>query len=977
MSPLLAPEALAPSLPRHDAAAPPSASVPASDNGSANLPLELLADTRRFDIHVDREVIDELRSSDPQTAERIDAALAEMPHAGDVFQGFNLVHELGHGAFGRVFLAQQKVLANRLVALKIAADLHGESQNLAQLQHTNIVPIYSEHRAGNLHAVCMPYFGSTTLADVCKNLSTHQSLPTSGKQVVSTLFNRHTTVPSTGEHSQPSSRRKSDARRAGSLPAPSSKPELYIASANLTKIEQMSYVEVVLWMASRLADGLAHAHERGIIHRDLKPANVLLCDDGQPMLLDFNLAEDTKSHTSFAVAQLGGTPPYMAPEQLIAYRDGVGQVDERGDIYALGLIVYHLLTGRHAFPVRRGASRDLLPKMIADREGPPPPLRTFNRAISPATESIVRHCLEADPAKRYQRASDLAQDLERQRANLPLRHAPEPSLTERAGKWARRHPRLTSPAALCAMAAALLLGVAAVSVRLSLQAETRKQHRFQEQALHQFHDFQGDYQLAKDLLTTDDPTEMNHGFQQGEKALREYDAIDRADWLEQPKVKALPPDERARLQAQARELAILMTIAVHFQPNADSGQALRMNQLAERHLGANAQQALAQQRAALNRPNLDPAEQQRAREQLRQMLENAAGLNAAGRFLLACEHAAEGRHQEALRIVDGVVVENPNDFGAWFLKARCHQLLDQDAEAVAAYGTAIALRPTYARAYLGRASVLFAQQTKAEQARQDLDQALKLQPNLLEAHIDRGLVLMSLGKHKEALEDLDIALQRPDVPTRVWFIRSRVHKMLKEQALAERDYAMGLNTEPADPLSWVSRGIAKLQNDAEGALADFIKAEQAYPRCLEALNNQAYVYAVKLKKPEEAIAAYDRLLAHFPDNHRALGHRAILFARMGKADEAIAQARRLLKMAPKPEHVYRAACALALASEKDAAVKNECLGCLANAVNRGYGYDLLETDKDLNPIRQAPEFKQFVALTRMVRKWTTAGQRAN
>jgi tetratricopeptide (TPR) repeat protein len=442
-------------------------------------------------------------------------------------------------------------------------------------------------------------------------------------------------------------------------------------------------------------------------------------------------------------------------------------------------------------------------------------------------------------------------------------------------------------------------------------------------------------------------------------------------------VKVLPPDERARLQAQVGEIAFLMAMAIHFQPNADSGQALRVNQLAERHLGDDAQRAVAQQLTALNRPNLDPAEQQRVREQLRQTLENAAGLNAAGRFLLACEHAAEGRHQEALRIVDGVVAENPNDFGAWSLKARCHQLLDQDAEAVAAYGTAIALRPTYARAYLGRASVLFAQQTRAEQARQDLDQALKLQPNLMEAHIDRGLVLMALGRHKEALQDLDVALQRPDVPSRVWFIRSRVHRLLKDQAHAEQDFATGLKTEPADPLSWVSRGIARLQNDVDGALADFIKAEEAYPRCLEALNNQAFVYAVKLKTPKEAIAAYDRLLVHFPDNHRALGHRAILFARMGKADEAVAQARRLMKMAPKPEHVYRAACALALASEKDPAVKNECLGCLANAVNRGYGFDLLETDKHLNPIRQAPEFKQFIALTRMVRKWSTAGQRAN
>ncbi len=971
MSPLLAPETMAPALPRRrDAETKQSAGATAP---------ELLADTRQFDIRADRDIVDELRSKDPRTAQRIDAAEGQMPHPGDEFQGFTLMLELGHGAFGRVFLARQKVLANRLVVLKIAVDLHGESQNLAQLQHTNIVPIYSEHRVGNLHAVCMPYFGSATLADVCRSLSTHQSLPTSGKQVISTLFNRHTTVRENGEPSNPSAKRPFDASRDGALPTPTPRPELYTASANLTKIEEMSYVDVVLWMAARLADGLAHAHERGIIHRDLKPANVLLCDDGQPMLLDFNLAQDTKSQPSFAIAQMGGTPPYMAPEQLIAYRDGDGEVDARGDIYALGLIVYHLLTGRHAFPFRKGLSRDILPKMIADREGPPPGLRCFNRSVSPATEAIVRRCLEPNPARRYQTAAELAEDLERQRTDLPLKHAPEPSYLERASKWARRHPKLTSPASLIALSAALLLGSAALGVSLSLRTQEREQREFQAQSLRQFHDFQADYNVARDLLTTDNPVDITHGLLQGDKALRDYDALERGDWLEQAKVKVLPTDERARLRAQVGEIAFLMATAIYFQPNADSGQALRMNQVAERNLDANVQPIVAQQRAAFkNQPKLDPEVQRQMREQMRQALENAPALNAASRFLLACQHAAEGRHQEALRIVDGVVVENRNDFGAWALKARCHQMLDQDSEAIAAYDTAIALRPTYARAYLGRASVLFAQQTRAEQALKDLDQAINLQPTLLEAHIDRGLVLMRLGRHKEALDDFNAALTRDDVPARVWFIRSRVHKAMKNDAAARLDHETGLRTEPSDHLSWVSRGIAKLANDTAGALADFIKAEEVYPRCVEALSNQAFVYAVKMKKPAEAIAAYDRLLAYFPDNQRALGHRAILVARSGKTEEAVKQgASDLMKLAPKAEHTYRAACALALAFGKDPTLKNECLRCLASALNRGYGQDLLNTDTDLNPMRQAPEFKQFVALQNMMRLWTAPAPKVN
>src|SRR5207245_88 len=88
-------------------------------------------------------------------------------------------------------------------------------------------------------------------------------------------------------------------------------------TAILEMLQGLSFVEAVLWIASRLADGLGHAHERGILHRDLKPANVLLTDEGQPMLLDFSVAEDTKlRREAITAGQLGGTLSYMAPAHL-------------------------------------------------------------------------------------------------------------------------------------------------------------------------------------------------------------------------------------------------------------------------------------------------------------------------------------------------------------------------------------------------------------------------------------------------------------------------------------------------------------------------------------------------------------------------------------------------------------------------------------------------------------------------------------
>ncbi len=345
--------------------------------------------------------------------DRLTAAAHGVPQVGERCFGFELVEPLGEGKFSRVYLARQADLANRLVVVKITTDLWAESERLARLQHTNIVPIYSVHQQASLQAVCMPFFGRHTLADVLQRMG--DRTPSVASEVVE-LFT----------HSAQPSEATSEASVAH--------------SASRTYLQRLSYEQLCLWVAARVADGLSHAHERGILHRDLKPANILMTEEGQPMILDFNLSEDIVAGGTASLL-VGGTLPYMSPEHLQAVSSG-SHVDLRGDIYSLGVILFQMLTGRLPFSVRGGSIDAVLPSMIAERSSPPPSALVHRPDISPAVDSIVQHCLAPDPSRRYQSARQLQEDLERQLRDFPL--------TARSGSFRHRaNSQMVSPSSAC------------------------------------------------------------------------------------------------------------------------------------------------------------------------------------------------------------------------------------------------------------------------------------------------------------------------------------------------------------------------------------------------------------------------------------------------------------------------------------------------------------------------------------------------
>jgi WD40 repeat protein/serine/threonine protein kinase len=361
------------------------------------------------------------------------ATVAERPiteRPGTVVGPYKLLEQIGEGGFGVVFMAEQTQPVRRKVALKIlkpgmdtrqvVARFEAERQALALMDHPNIAKVLD----GGQTSTGRPYF----VMDLVKGL------------------------PITDSCDQ----------------------------ARLTLRERLE-------LFVSLCQAVQHAHQKGIIHRDLKPSNVLVTlHDGRPLVkvIDFGIAKalgqqltDKTLFTGFA--QMVGTPLYMSPEQAALSNI---DVDTRSDVYALGVLLYELLTGTTPFDKERlkEIGHDELRRIIREEEPPRPSTRISTLGKAAATVSaqrksdpkrlsqlcrgeldwIVMKCLEKDRNRRYETASAVAADVQRYLSDEPVLACP-PSLRYRLRKFARRNK--AALATVSVIAVTVLLGVAVLA----------------------------------------------------------------------------------------------------------------------------------------------------------------------------------------------------------------------------------------------------------------------------------------------------------------------------------------------------------------------------------------------------------------------------------------------------------------------------------------------------------------------------------
>jgi tetratricopeptide (TPR) repeat protein len=247
------------------------------------------------------------------------------------------------------------------------------------------------------------------------------------------------------------------------------------------------------------------------------------------------------------------------------------------------------------------------------------------------------------------------------------------------------------------------------------------------------------------------------------------------------------------------------------------------------------------------------------------------------------------------------------------------------------------------------------------QALEDFDRVVASRPDLANAHLNRALAKLALGEAKGAEADLTTCLGLKGAPSRTWFVRAEARRRLGNLQGARQDRDEGLKRQPDEAVGFVSRGLARLPLDPQGALTDFDAALAIEPFNKYALQNKASVVGENLGRGEEALKVLDILIAHYPETHEAICGRGVQLARFGRREPALRDAQAALAINESAQTIYQVACIYSLLSEKNHADAREALHFLAQAFRKdGSWVAISRGDPDIASIRGQPEYSELV-----------------
>ncbi|MDA1193876.1 MAG: serine/threonine-protein kinase, partial [Planctomycetota bacterium] len=312
---------------------------------------------------------------------------------GAEIDDFLILDELGEGAFAKVYLANQTSL-RRTVALKVFTDPSREARTLARVDHPNIVRVHDQRRAAaaGLELLYMEYVPGGTLEAVVTRVASTPPATRTGALVLEVID-------------------AALARRDDRPP---------LDSMLRARLARSTWPEAVCVLGAHMAVALDFAHSRGVLHRDMKPANVLLDETGRAKLADFNISAASDEDPDEDDEAVGGTLPYMAPEQVRAispwHEGGAADLDARTDIFGLGVVLWELLTGALPFPEPPEGTgmQAVIEHLVATRSAGVDE-RTIAAAAEHAPPMVVQAlsaCLAPDPAARPQSGAEIRRLLE-------------------------------------------------------------------------------------------------------------------------------------------------------------------------------------------------------------------------------------------------------------------------------------------------------------------------------------------------------------------------------------------------------------------------------------------------------------------------------------------------------------------------------------------------------------------------------------